>query len=162
MVGGRREQVDAMRTRVRELGIEKSVSFSGTVPSNEISSYLGVAHVIASPRSSGTNTPLKLYGYLRSGVPLVATDKYTHTQTLNPTISHLVPATPNDFAEGILTLLTDRNYAMQLAAAAVKQADESYSDRAYLDRVAKFYSRVFDRIDGYRDSVGAYSESTSA
>lgn len=143
LVGGRPEQVKAMRARVRELGLDGKVSFSGTVPSNEIPSYLKAADVIASPRSSGTNTPLKLYGYMRSGVPLVATDKYTHTQTLDGSIAHLVPATAAGMAEGILKLLDDREYAMRLVEAALRRADESYSDRAYLERVQQFYANVF-------------------
>ena len=35
-----------------------------------------------SPRSRGTNTPLKIYQYLRSGKPIVATRLLTHTQVL--------------------------------------------------------------------------------
>lgn len=153
MVGGRPDQVDAMRERVRELGIEESVSFSGSVPSNEIPSYLKSADVIASPRSSGTNTPLKLYGYMRSGVPLVATDRYTHTQTLDANVAHLVPATPRGMADGILALLNDREYAMRLAGAAVRKAEDLYSDQAYLARVSNFYSSVFRSVSDYRTSA---------
>jgi glycosyltransferase involved in cell wall biosynthesis len=71
MVGGRQEQVTAMKDRAEKLGISRAISFSGTIPSSEIPSYLKAADVIASPRSSGTNTPLKIYGYMKSGVPMV-------------------------------------------------------------------------------------------
>lgn len=157
LVGGRAEQVEAMREKVRALGLADSVSFSGTIPSNEIPSYLQAADVIASPRSSGTNTPLKLYGYMRSGVPLVATDKYTHTQTLDSTIAHLVPATAAGMAEGILKLLEDREYARGLVEAALRRADESYSDRAYLERVQQFYADVFRASRDSKQSAAALS-----
>ena len=162
MVGGRREQVEAMRQQVEQLGIGGSVSFSGTVPSSEIPSYLKAADVIASPRSSGTNTPLKLYGYMRSGVPLVATDKYTHTQTLDPGIAHLVPASASGMAEGILKLLNDREYAMRLASEAKRKADGMYSDPAYLFRVTDFYSNVFRATANFRDSAENFSTTTHA
>lgn len=162
MVGGRPEQVEALRQQVKASGIENAVSFAGTVPSSEIPSYLKAASVIASPRSSGTNTPLKLYGYMRSGVPLVATDKYTHTQTLDRQIAHLVPATPAGMAEGILRLLNDREYAMQLAQEATKKADRMYSDRVYLSRVNDFYSKVFRTASKTRDAAGQYSTTTHA
>jgi glycosyltransferase involved in cell wall biosynthesis len=162
MVGGRAGQVEAMRQHVEELGIRESVSFSGTVPSSEIPSYLKAADVIASPRSSGTNTPLKLYGYMRSGVPLVATDKYTHTQTLDPGVAHLVPATVSGMAEGILRLLTDREYALRLADCAMKKADKMYSDRVYLLRVSDFYSSVFRTATRYRKAAGECSTTTHA
>jgi glycosyltransferase involved in cell wall biosynthesis len=151
-----------MRQQVEELGIGDSVSFSGTVPSSEIPSYLKAADVIASPRSSGTNTPLKLYGYMRSGVPLVATDKYTHTQTLDPGIAHLVPASASGMAEGILKLLNDREYAMRLAGEAKRKADRMYSDPAYLFRVTDFYSSVFRAATDFRDSAENYSTTTHA
>ena len=143
MVGGRPEQIDALRERVKNLQLADFVTFSGTVPSSEIPSYLKSADVIASPRSSGTNTPLKLYGYMRSGVPLVATDKYTHTQTLDPAVAHLVPATASGMAQGILKLLNDREYAMELARKGIEKAEQKYSDEAYLDRVNRFYTSVF-------------------
>jgi glycosyltransferase involved in cell wall biosynthesis len=162
MVGGRPEQVAATRRQVEELGIGKSVSFSGTVPSSAIPSYLSAADVIASPRSSGTNTPLKLYGYMRSGVPMVATDKYTHTQTLDPGIAHLVPATVSGMAEGILKLLNDREYATRLADEAMKKADKLYSDRVYLFRVSDFYSNVFRRVTRYSKTAGQCSTTTNA
>jgi glycosyltransferase involved in cell wall biosynthesis len=162
MVGGRPEQVAATRRQVEELGIGKSVSFSGTVPSSAIPSYLSAADVIASPRSSGTNTPLKLYGYMRSGVPMVATDKYTHTQTLDPGIAHLVPATVSGMAEGILKLLNDREYATRLADEAMKKADKLYSDRVYLFRVSDFYSNVFRRVTRYSKTAGQCSTTTHA
>jgi glycosyltransferase involved in cell wall biosynthesis len=162
MVGGRSEQVEAMRLWVEELGIGQSVSFTGTVPADEIPSYLNVADVIASPRSSGTNTPLKLYGYMRSGVPLVATDRYTHTQTLDPAIAHLVPATVSGMADGMLKLLTDREYAMRLAGEAMKKAERLYSDRVYLYRVTDFYSSVFRAATDCRNPAENLSTTTHA
>ena len=143
MVGGRPEQIESMQNRARELGIDDAVLFSGTVPSNEIPSYLRAADVIASPRSSGTNTPLKIYGYMKSGVPLVATDKYTHTQSLDSSTAHLVPANAEGLAGGIVRLLDDPAYAKRLAENARQLAARKYSDEAYLGRVADFYSRVF-------------------
>ncbi len=124
------------------------MSFSGTVPSNEIPSYLKAANVIASPRSSGTNTPLKLYGYMRSGVPLIATNKHTHTQTLDSSIAHLVPADVKGLSDGILKLLQEPEYASALAAAAINRAEEKFSDEQYLNRVNDFYGKVFPDMYG--------------
>lgn len=157
LVGGRTEQIAAMQEKVRGLGIEAAVSFTGMVPSSEIPSYLKCADVIASPRSSGTNTPLKLYGYIRSGVPLVATDKYTHTQTLGPEYSHLVPATAGGLADGLVTILSDRGYAERLAAKAQEVARRSYSDEVYLSKVAQFYADVIGTAYGPAEVSGSRS-----
>ena len=51
--------------------------------------FLDAADVLVSPRSRGTNTPLKIYQYLRSGRPIVATRLLTHTQVLTDDIAIL-------------------------------------------------------------------------
>ena len=43
--------------------------------------------MLVSPRIRGTNTPLKIYSYLRSGRPIVATNLLTHTQVLTPDVA---------------------------------------------------------------------------
>ena len=60
-----------------------STVFAGERPASEIPAYLLAADVLVSPRSRGTNTPLKIYQYLRSGKPIVATRLLTHTQVLD-------------------------------------------------------------------------------
>ena len=56
--------------------------------------------LISSPRlaSAGTNTPLKIYSYLRAGKPIVATDLLTHTQVLDREVAILVRPEPGAFA----------------------------------------------------------------
>ena len=43
------------------------VVFTGQRPSEEIPAFLDAATLLVSPRSRGTNTPLKIYQYLRAG-----------------------------------------------------------------------------------------------
>ena len=57
--------------------------------------------LLVSPRIRGTNTPLKIYSYLRSGKPIVATNLLTHTQVLTPEIARLVDPKPEPFAAAI-------------------------------------------------------------
>lgn len=101
--------------------------------------------MIVSPRSSGTNSPLKLYGYMRSGRPLVATDLYTHTQVLNREVALLVPPTPEGLADGMQRLIEDPVFAAKLGAAAARRANEEFSDRVYIDKVTSFYDDVIAR-----------------
>jgi glycosyltransferase involved in cell wall biosynthesis len=90
--------------------------------------------VLVSPRSSGTNTPLKIYQYLRSGRPIVATRLLTHTQVLDDAVSFLTPATPEGFGAGILAALADPAKAREVGAQAKRLADTKYSYEAYLAR----------------------------
>jgi glycosyltransferase involved in cell wall biosynthesis len=134
LAGGHQAQIDAMRDQAVARGIGDAVVFAGQRPSSEIPLYLRMADVLVSPRSSGTNTPLKIYQYLRSGTPIVATRLLTHTQVLNDDTAILTPATADGFAEGILSALRDRTHASAVAARARHLADTKYSYEAYLAR----------------------------
>ena len=59
-----------------------SCVFTGQRPAEEVPATSTPRPSSSSPRSTGTNTPLKIYQYLRSGRPIVATNLRTHTQVL--------------------------------------------------------------------------------
>ncbi len=145
LVGGRPHQVEAYRKRAAELGLGEHCTFVGQVHPSEIPKFIEAAELIVSPRSSGTNTPLKIYGYLRSGKPIVATNLHTHTQTLNAEIAELVPATSDGMAAGICRVMNDRTHAQKLVARAQRVAEAEYSDQAYLRKVIGFYQHAVHR-----------------
>src|SRR5262245_6537051 len=64
MVGGTDAQVRAARERVNALKLAEVVIFTGQRPPDAVPAYLDAATILASPRSTGTNTPLKIYQYL--------------------------------------------------------------------------------------------------
>ena len=72
--------------------------FAGQRPADEIPAFLDAADALVSPRSSGTNTPLKIYQYLRSGRPIVATRLLTHTQVLDDAVRICRRQLPQDSA----------------------------------------------------------------
>jgi len=106
----------------------------GERPASEMPAYLLAADVLVSPRSRGTNTPLKIYQYLRSGKPIVATRLRTHTQVLNDETAILTGITAQEFADGILAGLNDHARAASVGRRAREVADTKYSYEAYLDR----------------------------
>jgi glycosyltransferase involved in cell wall biosynthesis len=134
LAGGNPDQIEALRREAASRGIADVVIFAGQRPSEEIPLYLRMATALVSPRRTGTNTPLKIYQYLRSGTPIVATRLLTHTQVLGDDTAILTPATPEGFAEGILTAIGDSATASAVAARARHLADTKYSYEAYLAR----------------------------
>ena len=132
MVGGEPAQVAAARARVDELGLAPGVIFTGQRAAADIPRYLDAASVLVSPRSTGTNTPLKIYQYLRSGRPIVATRLRTHTQVLDDTTAFLADPTPDAFATAIVAALDDPDRAGAVAARARVLADTKYSEEAFL------------------------------
>jgi len=147
MVGGREEQVVKYTQLAQDLGMDKSVLFTGTVHPSEIPSYIKAADMIASPRCTGTNTPLKIYGYLRTGKPIVATDMLTHTQVLNNEVAMLVLPNESGLSKGMNELIENPAAGDEKASAAIKLAEEKYSDEIYMHKVKKLYDAIdFDKF----------------
>ena len=95
--------------------------------------------MLVSPRSEGTNTPLKIYSYLAAGKAILATDMETHRQVLDQETALLVPPTAQGLAGGIRDLLTDRSRRDGLARGARQRVEEKYSYRSYLDKTRGVY-----------------------
>jgi glycosyltransferase involved in cell wall biosynthesis len=145
LVGGDSDQVETARARVRALGVEHAVIFAGQRPSEEIPAYLDGATLLVSPRSTGTNTPLKIYQYLRSGRPIVATRLRTHTQVLSDETAFLAEPSPRAFAQAILDVLANPDRAAEVGARARALAETKYSDEAFLARTQQAIGALADR-----------------
>jgi glycosyltransferase involved in cell wall biosynthesis len=143
VVGGQPDQVEAARTQARSAGADGVVLFTGQRPSEEIPQFLDAATVLASPRSRGTNTPLKIYQYLRAGRPIIATRLLTHTQVLDDSVAVLTEATPEAYAAGILRAVEDPAEADAIGRRARALADTKYSYEAYLERTRHAYAELF-------------------
>jgi glycosyltransferase involved in cell wall biosynthesis len=142
LAGGRSPQVAQARRETEALGLGQAVIFAGERPADEIPALLDAADVLVSPRSRGTNTPLKIYQYLRSGRVIVATRLLTHTQVLDDSVSILTPATADGFAAGILRALDHPDETARLGAAAATLAATKYSYEAYLARTREAVGRL--------------------
>jgi glycosyltransferase involved in cell wall biosynthesis len=134
LAGGRPDQVAAARAMADAAGLDAALIFAGQREADEIPLFLDAADVLVSPRSLGTNTPLKIYQYLRAGRPIVATRLLTHTQVLTDAVAILTDATPEGFASGILAALNDPERARTVGEGAKTLADTKYSYEAYLTR----------------------------
>ena len=134
LAGGKPDQVNRAREAAGGAGIADVTVFAGERPASEIPAYLLASNVLVSPRSRGTNTPLKIYQYLRAGRPIVATRLLTHTQVLSDETAVLTGATAREFADGMLAALTDTARAQAVGDAARHLADTKYSYEAYLAR----------------------------
>jgi glycosyltransferase involved in cell wall biosynthesis len=86
---------------------------------------------LVSPRDRGSNTPLKVYEQLASGIPLVATRIPSHTQVLNDKVCFLVEPTVEGLAQGMLDSLQDAGRRQRVVAAALALYYEKYSRAAY-------------------------------
>lgn len=137
MVGGDDAQVDSMRELAAQSGLGDDVLFTGRVAQSLAKHYNSIADVLTSPRSAGTNTPLKVYEQLASGKPLVATRIYSHTQVLSDDDTFLVEPDVEDMARGIVEALTNPELAASKVKCAEQLYETSYSRPAYVGKMQR-------------------------
>lgn len=143
IIGGSDAHVADYRAMADGLGVADHVSLLGPRPVEQIGQYMAQATIVSSPRTQGRNTPMKVYSYLDSGRPLLATRLPTHTQVLDDQISMLVAPDADDMARGIRALLADPALRDRLADAARIRVREEFSPEAYH---RKFSAFMEDRI----------------
>ena len=144
LVGGRADQVEMVKKQAQEAGVEESMVFTGQLSSKEIPSFLDSADALVSPRSTGWNTPLKIYQYLRSGKPIVATRLLTHTQVLNDDVAVLTGATPEEYAEGLIRVIRNPSYGCEIGKRAKDLAETKYTYESYLNLTRMSYAALFE------------------
>lgn len=124
LAGGQPAQVAEVMRMAASLGIAEAVICEGSRPAAEIPSYLAAADVLVSARRDGINTPLKVFGYLRAGKPIVATRTASHVQVLDDRCAVLTDLTPGAIAAGLLAVLRDPELSGQLSRAAAERAQD--------------------------------------
>ena len=142
LVGGGGNDLAQVRAYAASQGVTDNVLFTGSQPYTTMPAFMALADVLLSPRLLGTNTPLKIYSYLASGKPIVATDLPTHTQVLSSETAELVAATWQDLAEGIHRILTDPARARALGEAGKKLAETKYGIGRYMEQLSAILDRT--------------------
>ncbi|CAN5763270.1 hypothetical protein BH23GEM11_BH23GEM11_20740 [soil metagenome] len=146
LVGGTPAESASLAEGARARGIAAAVRAVPAVPPERVRHYHQVADILVTTRTRGTNTPLKIYQYLRSDRPIVATAIHSHTQVLDSSTAQLVPPDAEGVAQGILSLVADPARRESLAEAASRLAATRYSDEAYHARLRSIVETAHRRV----------------
>lgn len=151
LVGGDGERLQWYRAQVARLQLDGVVHCLGSRPIEEMGTYMSLADVLASPRMTGENTPLKLYTYMISGKAIAATNIRSHTQALDETTAYLAEPTAESFA-GALRAALDRTpeaveSRMRQIARALHLVETRFSKGAFDRRVSELYAFLFGTGD---------------
>jgi glycosyltransferase involved in cell wall biosynthesis len=149
IVGGEAAHIDAARAAVERRGCGPMVTFAGKRPPGQMAAHMALGSALVSPRRSGENTPLKLYSYMHSGVPIVATDLPTHTQVLDQATAVLCPPEPEALGAALARVLLHPSDHREQARAARERVQRHYSAEAFRDKLLAAYRLV---LDGSRTS----------
>ncbi len=124
LVGGTPPEIESLRKQAAELGVEGSVVFVESRPQSEMPAFLAAADVLVSPRIQGINPPGKLFSYLDSGRPVVATNCLVHNQLIDDSCAMLSEPNARAFAESVSAVLNDQQLAQELVVGANKFIEE--------------------------------------
>ena len=149
VVGGDAREIESARAMLAARGIGEYVVFAGQQAPDAMPDYMGAADALVSPRRGGRNTPLKLYSYMHSGRPIVATDLPTHTQVLDRTTAVLCEPSPAALAESLAAVLAHPERYQALGIAARRRVAERYSESAFSRKLLDAYDRL---LEGARTS----------
>ena len=150
IVGGHAAEPDLARTKARavELGLEDRVTFTGLVEPARVPELLRQASVLVLPNQASAistrfTSPLKLFEYMAAGRPIVASDLPAIREVLHDGVDArlVAPGDPLALGDAIRSLLSDRQAARRLAAAAA-QAVPAYG----WDRRAGRLEALFETV----------------
>ena len=144
LIGGNEQQVSFYQALAAANGVAQHFTFTGFLQPEWIPAFVNMASVLVSPRLKGTNSPLKIYSYLRSGVPVVATRHITHTQLLSDREAFLSDIDAESFSLTLIESLTNQTRRKSLVKNAAKLAEEKYSYKDYLEKTERIIEQTVE------------------
>ena len=133
IVGGHDKEPDLDRVKAfaEQLNVASRIEFTGLIPPAEVAARLGDADVLVLPNpqsaiSNAFTSPLKLFEYMASGRPIVASDLPAIREVLRDNENALLvePGNPQALAAGIQRIMGDKELSTRLAAQAFEDVRE--------------------------------------
>lgn len=115
-----------------------NITYISSVPMEMIADLMSKCDVLAAPRKSGTNTPMKVYTYMSSGKPIVATNIEAHNVLEDCGI--LIEKNEPDFRRGVQLALAEEG--KQYGTSAKKKVESKYSFERLETTVMEAYSEL--------------------
>lgn len=151
IVGGHPGEPDLAQCRAlaERLGAGDRITFTGLLPPAEVAARLASADILVLPNpplriSQSYTSPLKLFEYMASARPIVASDLPAIREILDEQSAVLVtPGHGAALAEGIQRVIDEPRLARRLADAAARRAAE-YSWDARAARLAEMFRHVLE------------------
>ncbi len=111
---------DDLDQKLDSLGIRDAVTATGVIPHKEVPEHIAAMDVAVSSHAALDGfyfSPLKLFEYMACGVPVVAADTGQPAELIEPGVNgeRYRPGDPDDLARKIGKLLTNPEYANELA-----------------------------------------------
>ncbi len=142
IIGGTTEDIQTYTDMAERLNIGDRVFFIGPRPVSDLGMYLHQADVLVSPRTKGENTPMKIYSYMDSGRPILATRIMSHTQVLDEDNAFLTAPEPESMAAELMAVLGNNEEANKRGARAREKVATRYCRAVYEENLTHFYDEL--------------------
>jgi len=150
LVGDGERRVEMMK-QASELGLDRSVKFTGIVPHAEVPRYIAVADIAVVPyppmQQEMWLSPLKLFEYMSSGKAVIASAVGQIVDVLQDGENGLLvpPGDVTAMSDALKTLIQDSNLRSRLGMQARKDAVNKFSWESYLSRLERIFEVVIAR-----------------
>ncbi|MBI2639334.1 MAG: glycosyltransferase family 4 protein [Candidatus Sungbacteria bacterium] len=144
IIGGSKEDADYYKRMASGMGIERKLIFTGWVKHSSVPQYLKMCDVLISPFPKNDHynfymSPMKIFEYMASGVPIVASDLNSIREIIDDASAFLVePENAEALAEGINRAVTDRTESRRRAVRALEIA----GDHTWKKRTERIIGRL--------------------
>jgi glycosyltransferase involved in cell wall biosynthesis len=108
--------------------------------------YLALADCLVSPRHSTDNVPLKVFDYMGSGKPIIATKGRAHEPLLTAERALLCDGNPDALRAAILYAAANPSGMAGLAQVAGDYARRHFGWHPFVEFVRTTYAAVIDRV----------------
>jgi len=139
IVGGTKEEIRNLEEVVKKLGLKRVYLFCQQ-PLEKMPTFLNLADIVVSPRLMGTNIPFKIYPYLKTGKPIIATDILAHSNLLENNKNALLCAVDHvDMGKKMLLLLQDESLRQSIGMGARDLFEKKISPEKFKAKLEKLY-----------------------
>jgi len=144
LVGGRPAEIEQIGLIADSVGANSHLQLLPFRPEEEMPIFTAAADVLVSPRIHGINPPGKLFSYLNSGRPVVATNCLVHNQILDESCAILTEPNPEGLAQGILLALHNRELVDRITRGAERLISANYSPISRAENYEKLFRILKD------------------
>jgi glycosyltransferase involved in cell wall biosynthesis len=144
-IGGSEKDLDFYRNEAEKLGVQESVEFIGAAKQSDLAVFQKACDVLLMPFPDKEHyayymSPLKMFEYMASKRPIIATDLPSIREVLSESNAIIVkPDNPGDLARGVKKVLEDDKLSDEIAGKAYEDA-KNYT---WEKRVKKIIDFIF-------------------
>jgi glycosyltransferase involved in cell wall biosynthesis len=158
-VGATEPEIRDWSARCASRGLDR-VHFVKRQRREQMPCYLQLADCLISPRTAGRNLPLKLFDYMASGKPIIATRGSPHQPLLNDGRALLSEPTPEGLADTIESTLNSPGEAQAAGQRALHYAAQHLNWDGFVQLVRDIYGAALQCDPTRRGREGSDSAGT--